>query len=162
MSRFQGHEVIIDIITIGIPAVIMIVSYIMIWWFIWTNGKYLKQFGHEDLRKVISKREIQATRTLFLVCLCYLLFVVPISLLDTLNLLDQYQVFLILRSLYYLQYSLNVFIYAVKSEQYRQAYVYFLQSNFPFLFTKVNNRQGLRNRPERLDRGLASISKSIK
>ena len=118
----------------------------------------MKQFGHEDLRKVISKREIQATRTLFLVCLCYLLFVVPISLLDTLNLLDQYQQWdLILRSLYYLQYSLNVFIYAVKSEQYRQAYVYFLQSNFPFLFSK-----GLRNRPEWPDRGLASISKSVK
>ena len=112
---------------------------------------------------MISKREIQATRTLFLVCLCYLLFVVPISLLDTLNLLDQYQQWdLILRSLYYLQYSLNVFIYAVKSEQYRQAYVYFLQSNFPLLFTKVNDRQGLRNRPEWPDRGLASISKSIK
>ena len=141
----------------------MIVSYVMIWCFIWTNGKYLKKFGHEDLRKVISKREIQATRTLFLVCLCYLLFVVPISLLDTLNLLDQYQQWdLILRSLYYLQYSLNVFIYAVKSEQYRQAYVYFLQSNFPFLLTKVNSRQGLRNRPEWPDRGLASISKSIK
>ena len=116
-----------DAITIGIPSVIMILSYGIIWWFIWKNGKYLKKVGHDDLKKVISKREIQTTKSLFLVCLCYLLFVVPISWADTQQIIDEYPVVdLILRSLYYLQYSLNFFIYAAKSEQYRQAYSYLL------------------------------------
>ena len=116
-----------DTITIGIPSVIMILSYGIIWWFIWKNGKYLKKVGHDDLKKVISKREIQTTKSLFLVCLCYLLFVVPISWADTQHIIDEYPVVdLILRSLYYLQYSLNFFIYAAKSEQYRQAYSYLL------------------------------------
>ena len=116
-----------DTITIGIPSVIMILSYGIIWWFIWKNGKYLKKVGHDDLKKVISKREIQTTKTLFMVCLCYLLFVVPISWTDTQKIIDKYPVVdLALRSLYYLQYSLNFFIYAAKSEQYRQAYSYLL------------------------------------
>ena len=72
-----------DIITIGIPSVIMILSYGIIWWFAWKNGKYLKRIGHDDLKKVISKRENQTTKTLFMVCLSYLLFVAPISLADT-------------------------------------------------------------------------------
>ena len=116
-----------DAITIGIPSVIMILSYGIIWWFIWKNGKYLKKVGHDDLKKVISKREIQTTKTLFMVCLCYLLFVVPISWTDTQKIIDKYPVVdLALRSLYYLQYSLNFFIYAAKSEQYQQAYSYLL------------------------------------
>ena len=120
-----------DAITIGIPSVIMILSYGIIWWFIWKNGKYLKKVGHDDLKKVISKREIQTTKTLFMVCLCYLLFVVPISWTDTQKIIDKYPVVdLALRSLYYLQYSLNFFIYAAKSEQYRQAYSYLLTNAY--------------------------------
>ena len=118
-----------DIITIGIPSVIMILSYGIIWWFAWKNGKYLKRIGHDDLKKVISKRENQTTKTLFMVCLSYLLFVAPISLADTQELLEKHPLWdLLLRILYYLQYSLNFFIYAAKSEQYRQAYEYFYKT----------------------------------
>ena len=120
-----------DAITIGIPSLIMILSYGMICCWCWTNGKYLKKIGHDDLKKVISKREVQTTKTLFMVCLCYLLFVAPISLADTQQLLEKHPVWdLLLRILYYLQYSLNFFIYAAKSEQYRQAYTYFLKTGW--------------------------------
>ena len=80
---FTDLPLVMDIITIGIPSVIMILSYGIIWWFAWKNGKYLKRIGHDDLKKVISKRENQTTKTLFMVCLCYLLFVAPISFADT-------------------------------------------------------------------------------
>ena len=127
-------DLVMDVITIGLPTFIMVISYGIIWCFIWTNGQYLKQIGHDDLKKVISKREIQTTRTLFMVCLCYLLCVGPLSLSDTGQMTDKYPIIdLILRIPYYLQYSLNFFIYAAKSEQYRQAYSYFIRAHFPII-----------------------------
>lgn len=79
------------------------------------------------MRKALTKREIRTTWTLFLVCFCYFLFVMPIALVNILDKKsDSPQLHLGLFCLYWLQYSLNFFIYAARSEQYRKAYVYFL------------------------------------
>ena len=79
------------------------------------------------MRKALTKREIRTTWTLFLVCFCYFLFVMPIALV---NIIDKKsnnpQLHLALFCLYWLQYSLNFFIYAARSEQYRKAYSYFI------------------------------------
>ena len=77
-----------------------------------------------------GRTEIQCARTFFWVVLVYAISVVPISLL---NLIDA-QIFAenpivlrILIFLWYLQFSLNCYIYAIKSEAYREAYSYFLK-----------------------------------
>ena len=110
-----------------IPCVIMILSYVLIWWFIWSNGKYLKKYGHDDIRLKISKREVLVIKTISFVCLCYIFWV-------TSNLICP-QMFgtwigycnYICRCLYYFQYSLNFFIYALSNDQYRKAYLFFLK-----------------------------------
>ena len=66
--------------------------------------------------------------TLFMICFCYFLFVMPIALV---NIIDDTHfsptLHLALFCVYWLQYSLNFFIYAARSEQYRKAYWYFLR-----------------------------------
>ena len=63
-----------------------------------------------------------------MVCFCYFLFVMPIALV---NIIDDTstspKLHLALFCIYWLQYSLNFFIYAARSEQYRKAYWYFLR-----------------------------------
>ncbi len=60
------------------------------------------------------------TWTLFLICFCYLLFVMPISLI---NIIDyearNLELHLLFFCIYWMQYSLNFVVYALRSEQYR-------------------------------------------
>ena len=67
------------------------------------------------------------TWTIFLVCMSYFIFVMPISLL---NILDAKVWFpashVIAFCIYWSQYSLNCLVYAIRSDQYRKAYVSFL------------------------------------
>ena len=83
---------------------------------------------HRNIKKALDKRERRTTLTLFMVCFCYFLFVMPIALV---NIIDDTstspKLHLALFCIYWLQYSLNFFIYAARSEQYRKAYWYFLR-----------------------------------
>lgn len=67
------------------------------------------------------------TWTILLVCISYFVFVMPISLL---NIFDAEVVspasHVIAFCIYWSQYSLNCVVYAVRSDQYRKAYVCFL------------------------------------
>ena len=71
------------------------------------------------------------TWTIFLVCMSYFIFVMPISLL---NILDSKVWFpashVIAFCIYWSQYSLNCLVYAVRSDQYRKAYASFLMMVF--------------------------------
>ena len=71
------------------------------------------------------------TWTIFLVCMSYFIFVMPISLL---NILDAKVWFpashVIAFCIYWSQYSLNCLVYAVRSDQYRKAYASFLMMVF--------------------------------
>ena len=83
-----------------------------------------------DINKLLSKKEAQTTKTLALVCLCYFIFVGPITICNIVHDLGYHDVdsyaYLIAFCIYWFQYSLNFFIYAARSEQYRKAYKYFL------------------------------------
>ena len=79
------------------------------------------------------------TRTLFLICFAYYLFVAPKSIWNIwfyeISIPD---VQLGLFCLYWLQYSVNFVIYAARCEQYRKAYMYTLKAvNNHFRFGKV-------------------------
>ena len=89
---------------------------------------FITIFTHRNIKKALDKRERRTTLTLFMVCFCYFLFVMPIALV---NIIDDTstspKLHLALFCIYWLQYSLNFFIYAARSEQYRKAYWYFLR-----------------------------------
>ena len=110
-----------------VPCVATTLSYLIIWYYMWSNHRYLKIVGHSDLKKIITKKEMKTTWTLFMVCFCYFIFVMPITLVNVVNVkLDEPKLHLALFCVYWLQYSLNFFIYAGRSEQYRKAYSYFI------------------------------------
>ena len=71
------------------------------------------------------------TWTILFVCISYFIFVMPISLL---NIFDSKVWFpashVIAFCIYWSQYSLNCVVYAVRSDQYRKAYVCFLMRLF--------------------------------
>ena len=132
--KYSGSEYkvweIIDGCFMWVPCGIMVLSYGFIWWYILSNDKELKRVVHIDVRKVITKRERQTAMTFFSVFLCYFVCVIPstpfIYLIHGLN--DDYPVLnFVTGCLFYLQFSINIFIYAAKSEQYKKAYIYFLK-----------------------------------
>ena len=113
----------------SIPCIMTTMSYIIIYWYIRSTNKYLKEVGHVNIKKIVTKREIRTTWTLFTICFCYFLFVMPMALV---NMIDDDathpNIHLALYCLYWLQYScLNFVVYAARSEQYRKAYSYFLR-----------------------------------
>ncbi len=66
----------------------------------------------------IQNREIKLTWTLLLISLCYLFCVGPIT---AINIVDptaaHVEIHLFMFCIYWMQYSLNFFIYALRSEQ---------------------------------------------
>ena len=66
-------------------------------------------------------------------CFCYFFFVTPIAFANLFPHRSHENperiaiLYLVLLCLYWLQYSANFFIYAARCDQYRKAYVYFLQ-----------------------------------
>ena len=94
--------------------------------------KFFFNIHFSSTKKVLSQKEARTTWTLALVCFCYFLFVMPITIVNILHdfgvhgILDSY-CYLFAFCVYWLQYSLNFFIYAARSEQYRRAYLFFLK-----------------------------------
>ncbi len=73
-----------------------------------------------------ERQEIKLTWTLLGVSLCYIVCVGPLAIM---NMIDPYltcqYVYLCIYAIYWLQYSLNFFIYALWNKQFRSAYVDF-------------------------------------
>lgn len=113
----------------SIPCILTTLSYVFILYNVLNVNKFLRQNGHSAIKKAISKREIKTTWTLFFICFSYFLFVLPITLINTINEdATLPELHLGFHCLYWLQYSLNFFIYAARIEQFRNAYSYFLKS----------------------------------
>ena len=74
------------------------------------------------IQENISRSEAKITWSLFLVCFCYFIFVLPITFIHEVH----GYVHLVGLCIYWLQYSLNFIIYAARIEQYRKAYILFL------------------------------------
>ena len=129
-SDYLNWEIIDGCFTL-IPPCSMLLSYGIIWWYILSNGKKLKRVdSRKEIRKVITKRELQTAMTFFSVFLCYFVCVIPSTLVNMINpdILVKYPPLkFVLECLYYLQFSVNIFIYAAKSEQYKKAYIYCLK-----------------------------------
>ena len=122
---------IIDGCFMWVPCGIMVLSYGFIWCYILSNDRKLERVdSRKEIRKVISKRELQTAMTFFSVFLCYFVCVMPFTIINLTNqrILNDYPALnFALGCLFYLQFSINIFIYAAKSEQYKKAYIYFLK-----------------------------------
>ena len=109
----------------------MLLSYGVIWWYILSNDRKLKRVdSRKEIRKVITERELQTAMTFFSVFLCYFVCVIPVTLVNMISpdiLIKSPGLNFALGCLYYSQFSINIFIYAAKSEQYKKAYIYFLK-----------------------------------
>ena len=114
-----------------IPCAIMLPSYSAIWWYILSNDRKLKRVdSRKEIRKVITKRELQTAMTFFSVFLCYFVCVIPGTFVNMISpdiLIKSPGLNFALVCLYHSQFSINIFIYAAKSEQYKKAYIYFLK-----------------------------------
>ena len=70
---------------------------------------------------------MRLTRTILLVCVCYGIFVMPLTIF---NLVDSRvthgSAYLALYCIYWTQYSFNFFVYAARNKPYRKAYIYAL------------------------------------
>ncbi|TRY76938.1 hypothetical protein TCAL_14708 [Tigriopus californicus] len=96
--------------------------------------------NHEENRRNVLQREYNMTCTLFLICLCYLVFVAPIAIVNIIDPTAQNpQLHLAFFCVYWFQYSLNFLIYAARCEQYRRAYFFFLGKIIPFWSQKNSN-----------------------
>ncbi len=63
------------------------------------------------------------TWTILLVCLCYVVFVMPVAVDNILGFDEENpRLYLVLFCNYWMQYSVNFVVYALRSEQYRKAY----------------------------------------
>ena len=119
------------------PCVITLVSYIVIWIQIrkvkTTVGEMNVVSDDQDPSMKLTNQEIRFIWTVFIICLCYLLCALPgIILVDIFNMKDG-NTFLISLSLLWFQFSINIFIYAYRSEKYRLAYWDLMVLIFPFL-----------------------------
>ena len=120
-----------------LPCIITVVSYVIIWLKIRKVKRNLKNMRRENTKENdggrLSKTEMKFVWTVFIICACYLLCALPgIVLVDIFGMKDENS-FLLSLCLLWFQFSINIFIYAYRSEHYRAAYWDMLVLIFPCL-----------------------------
>ena len=111
-------------------------------------------------RKRLEEKEIRFIWTIFIIFICYLVCAAPVSLFaDVLGIKSDVP-FLIVIGFMYLQYSLNIFIYAYRSTQYRAAYRDFIVRIFPCL-EKLGNSWTIGVRFTKTQSGHSEASKTL-
>ena len=139
-----------------IPCLIIIISYVVIWMHIRTISKststHLETRVPNLKKKQLNKNELKFIWTIFMVCTCFLLCAAPVTIVVNILNLKSDMPFLIVVSLMWCQFSINVLIYAYRSEQYRASYWDVLILIFPFL---LNFRKKIKKR-------MSNMSKSTR
>ena len=121
-----------------LPYSIIIISYVIIW-------RHIKKVK-ADMAGVVqikvdgvrtkdksSETEIRFIWTVFIVCVCYLITSTPLAIVIQVLGINEDIPTLIVIGLTMSQYSINIFIYAYRSEQYRSAYWDIILLIFPCL-----------------------------
>ena len=142
------------ILILGTPSLIIIVSYIIIWLDIrkLRQDTSINQGKKRNDKKKLSTSEINFIWTILIVCGCFFVCAAPLTIVCNILGYKNDIPFLILFSLMLCQYSVNVFIYAYHSEQYRAAYldIILLMTPRPFRATiveKMGKRSLTETRP---------------
>ena len=108
------------------PVFITTISYLVIWLHIRKIKKGVAEVKAPEDSKIgvprLTNMEMRFIRTVFYICLCYFLCAIPgILFIDILDMKDPIT-FLVALSFVWIQFTLNIFIYAYRSEKYRNAY----------------------------------------
>ena len=128
MNYYHGDKKYPCIVRVGLSYSKRVKKFVIPIYFNYNNILSIILLLYRNIKAALDKREKRTTMTLFMICFCYFLFVMPIALVNIID--DTHfspQLHLALFCVYWLQYSLNFFIYAARSEQYRKAYWYFLR-----------------------------------
>ena len=116
-----------NVIGAGIPSVIILISY----GYIRFKSRKNENRTNNLLHKKSCNESDKLARTLLLICLSYLLFVVPFitysAFIDVGFFEGNPIASITIYSFYWLQFCTNIFIYALSNEKYRKAYVFFLK-----------------------------------
>ena len=120
-----------------IPFFVIVGSYLTIWMHLRKTRRSVNRLTNlnvpNDKRKRYDEKEVRFVWTIFIIFICFLVCAAPVALLaDVLGIKSDFP-FLIVIGFMYLQYSLNFFIYAYRSTQYRAAYRDFLVRVLPCL-----------------------------
>ena len=106
------------------PLIITIASYIIIWSHMKNLKADLQSFKEDrpDQPKQPNKREVQFMWTCFVICFLYFSCALPgVFLIDILN-IQTPVTFLVALTFVWIQFAMNMVIYAYRSEKYRAAY----------------------------------------
>ena len=126
-----------------IPFIVIVGSYLTIWLHLRKTRRSADRLTNlsvpSNKRDKLDEKEVRFIWTIFIIFICYLTCAAPVSLFaDVLGIKSDIP-FLIVIGFMYLQYSLNIFIYAYRSTQYRAAYRDFLVTIIPSLEKLGNN-----------------------
>ena len=132
-GRFWFLNVLPNAFVFLVPYTIIIVSYIIIW----RHIRNIKAESRDILnievenKTQLSDTEIKFIWTILIVCVCYLVSSVPITINRfRMESTDVYSCIIVL-SLMMCQYTINIFIYTYRSVNYRKAYLDLLNVFFP-------------------------------
>ena len=90
----------------------------------------------------IQDRERRMTETLFLLCVSYMVFVLPLFITMCFNRnVSMPNLHLAVFCVYWIQYSANFVIYAARNQQYRRAYVLILTDIWAMITCKNSKQQ---------------------
>ncbi len=84
-----------------------------------------------QFRRQVQSVELKTTWLMVLVSLCYTVFVAPITIMTYADPEgDNTALSLLFYCVYWIQYSFNFFLYALRSQQYRDAYADYLSKSW--------------------------------
>ena len=134
------------IVAFFLPCVIIIISFVVIWSVFKENKQRKATIQHGSQEGALNSIEIKFIRTVFIVCLCYVVVAGPLAFAKMFRELRTPSSMLVIISLMLCQYILNFFIYAYRCRQYEDAYWDVLILIFPWLLkvrTKWQKRRGV-------------------
>ena len=121
---------IIDVIGFSIPFTIILTSYGYILILVWKERNHLKRHRRQHYSQS-SSLIYKFSWTIFLICFCFLAFVLPFNICDFLEETGVFSVDhsirLAMLYLKWVHFAINFVIYAATSDQYRKAYLFFLK-----------------------------------
>lgn len=103
-------------LSFGATGVMIFVSYFLIW----LKKRSISKAAEKTCEHNKTNSDNQLTMTILLICVCFVLFVLPLTVTEALNGVVDSNIII---ALYWTQYSINFIIYAGRRDSFRKAYI---------------------------------------
>ena len=120
----------------AITSLTIFVSYFKIWRHVRQSRKNV---NHVKTNKACDKNELRLTVTLSIICIFFIICVLPLTMLEQFAGKIGYNGII---SLFWAQYSINVFVYAARRDQFWKAY----QDIFKFFYLPLQTMLGIKTK----------------